>query len=435
MTRHPIVSRIGAALKAAQLAFSGGGRPVMRSWTTGLLPGASFDYEAAAGNPTENSAVSICLGWIGDNFPEARMVIERSGAAGPSELRYEHPLLSLVSNPNPSYDGDALLAATAMSYAAFGNAYWYKARNVAGRVTELWYVPHWQVVPAWPADGSEFISHYEYRVNGRVFTWRREDVIHFRFGFDARNSRLGQSRLWPVLREIVTDNEAATMMAALLRNMGMLGVLITPSSPSIELQDGDAEAIKKTYRVRHTGEAAGEVMVNAAALKVERLGLSPEQMVLDKIRRIPESRIAAALRLPAMTVGLSVGDEQRTFSNYAQARRAAYEDCLGPMQRRFARQLSKDLLPELGGRSNERVGWDYTQVIALQDDRMEVYRQTVMAVRGGLMKVNEGRQRIGLAPDPGQDVYLRGLQGGAPAMTVDSGVSGDAAQAGGSETR
>ena len=177
------------------------------------------------------------------------------------------------------------------------------------------------------------------------------------------------------------------------------------------------------------------MVVNASALKVERLGLSPEQMVLDKFRRIPESRLAGALRIPAMTVGLSVGDEQRTFSNYAQSRRAAYEDCLGPMQRRFARQLSKDLLPELGGRSNERVGWDYTQVIALQDDRIEVYRQSTMAVRGGWMKVNEARQRAGMAPDPGQDVYLRGLQGGAPSMTVDSGVAGDAADAGGSEAR
>jgi len=121
-------------------------------------------------------------------------------------------------------------------------------------VTELWYIPHWQVVPAWPADGSEFISHYEYRVNGQVFTWRREDVIHFRFGFDSRNSRLGQSRLWPVLRETVTDNEAAAMMAALLRNMGML---ITLAALGIELNDDDAKAIKKTDRVRHTGEEAG----------------------------------------------------------------------------------------------------------------------------------------------------------------------------------
>lgn len=116
------IYRLGAAVKA-RLAFSAGGRPVFRSWTTGLLPGASFDYEAAAGNPTENSAVSICLGWIGDNFPEARMVIERTGTAGPPEVRYEHLLLSLISNPNPSYDGDALLSATAMPYAAFGNAY------------------------------------------------------------------------------------------------------------------------------------------------------------------------------------------------------------------------------------------------------------------------------------------------------------------------
>jgi len=84
-------------------------------------------------------------------------------------------------------------------------------------------------------------------------------------------------------------------------------------------------------------------------MRVDRLGLTPEELALDRLRRIPESRICGALRLPAMLVGLSVGDEQRTFSNYAQARRAGYEDCLGPMHRRFARQLTRDLLKELGG--------------------------------------------------------------------------------------
>ena len=428
-------ARFGAAMKAAHLAFSGSGRPLWRSWTTGTLPGARFDYEKAAGDPTENSAVSICLGWIGDNFPEPRMIIERTGTAGPPDVRYEHPVLSLIENPNPFYDGDALLAATAMSYSAFGNAYWYKGRNAAGRVTELWYVPHWQVSPVWPADGSEFISGYEYRVDGRVYPWRREDVVHFRFGFDSRNMRLGQGRLWPILREVVTDNEAATLMAALLRNMGILGVLISPSQPDVELDDADAETVRKQYRARHTGESAGEPFIASSPMRVDRLGLTPEELVLDRIRRIPESRICGALRLPAMLVGLSVGDEQRTFSNYAQARRAGYEDCLGPMHRRFARQLTRDLLRELGGKPNERIGWDYSQVIALQDDRLEVYRQNTMAVRGGWMMVNEARVRAGLAPDPGQDAYLRGLQGAAPAMTVGSGAEGDAAHAGGSEAR
>lgn len=423
----------GLFSRKGALRHGGSGARRWSPFMAGLLPGARMDYERLAGDPTHNSAVAICLGWIGDNFPEPRLVIEKRAAAGPVEQLYEHAALSLVENPNPYYDGDALLAATAMSYAGHGNAYWYKARNAAGRVAELWFVPHWRVRPVWPEDGSEFISGYVYTVDGHETPWRREDVVHFRFGMDGRNQRLGQSRLWPVLREVVTDNEAATLMAALLRNMGILGVLISPASADVEIDDADAEAMRAQYRDRHTGESGGMPFISSAPLKVDRLGLTPEELALDKLRNVPESRICAALRLSGMVVGLNVGDTQRTFSNYAQARRAAYEDCLGPMHRRIARTLSRELLPELGGKPGERIGWDYTQVIALQDDRMEVYRQSTMAVRGGWMQVNEARRRAGLADDPGQDVYLRNLAGGAAAHTEGSGTSGDAADAGGSE--
>jgi len=402
MGKQGWLGRVRAAFKktagrAARMMWTGrGNQGGLYPWQWPLLPGARFDYEREAGDPTANGAVAICLGWIGDNFTEPEMIVEREAPG--QELREvvrAHPLASLVANPNPFYDGDALMAATAMSYSAFGNAYWFKARNAAGRVAELWYVPHWQVRPVWRDGGSEFIGGYEYRVDGRVIPWSREDVVHFRFGFDHRNPRLGQSRLWPVLREVVTDNEASTLMAALLRNMGILGVLITPSDGSVVLKDKDADALRQQYRGRFTREAAGEPFVCAAPLKVERLGLTPEELALDKIRNIPEARICAALRIPPMVVNLTVGEPTRTFSNYGQARRAAYEDCLGPMQRRFARTLERQLLPEVGDPRRERIGWDYSRVSALQDDRTELFRQNAIAVHGGWMTVNEARARVG----------------------------------------
>ena len=44
-----------------------------------------------------------------------------------------------------------------------------ESRNIpelAGRVVELWYVPHWTIKPEWPQDGSVFISHYLYSPGG-----------------------------------------------------------------------------------------------------------------------------------------------------------------------------------------------------------------------------------------------------------------------------
>src|SRR5438270_10490460 len=114
------LARLGAAFKAAPMAWSAGrAATYLAPWSTGMLPGARFDYEREAGDPTDNGAVSICLGWIGDNFPEPRLVVERKGGRGEREVAGAHPLVRLVESPNPFYDGDALLAATAMSYSAF----------------------------------------------------------------------------------------------------------------------------------------------------------------------------------------------------------------------------------------------------------------------------------------------------------------------------
>src|SRR5438552_1145485 len=102
-------------------------------------------------------------------------------------------------------------------------------RDAAGAVREFWYLPHWQVAPLYPSDGSEFQTGWLYTVNGRRFELRLEDVVHFRFGIDPTNQRLGVSRLYPVLREVATDNAISTMLGALFRNMGVPGVLISPA--------------------------------------------------------------------------------------------------------------------------------------------------------------------------------------------------------------
>ncbi len=405
---RPLLSQV--VLRAVRRIFGGSRGRAAGEWTSlpaGLLPGSDFDYQTAAGDPRHNSVVAICLGWIGDNFPEPRLCVERR--RGPDGRTWEpvddHPLLRLITCPNPEYDSDALWAATAMSYAAFGNAYWFLGRSDGGRgrVTELWHLPTEQLRPLWPEDGSRFLSGYEYRADGRTLRLRPDEVLHFRFGFEPGSLREGWYRLRAVLREVCTDNEAATMMAALLRNMAVPGVLISPADRDLEARPDEVELLRRSLLAGFSGENRGRPLIATTAWRVDRLGLTPEELVLDRTRNIPEARICGALRIPPMVVGMVVGREVQTFSNYAQARRAAYEDCLAPMHRRFARAVERVLLPELGDPGRERLSWDYRDVSALQDERTELFQQNQLGVQGGWMTVNEARARVGLPPLAGGD--------------------------------
>ena len=406
MGRPSLRERLGEAWKAFSVSYDSS--MGLGSWLYGTLPGSRVDYEREAGPPWLNSAVSICLSWIADNFPEPDLQVVRRRPDGIAEPAAGHPLLDLLERPNPYHDGDALWTATLLSYVVDGNAYWIKSRSAGGTVRSLWYAPHWLVRPAWPADGSEFISHYVYSVGGREVRYGREDVVHFRYGLDPENPRLGLSRVKPVLREVFTDNEAATYTAALLKNAGVPSVILSPADAQVTVKEPQRQAIKELWKEGTTGDRRGEPLVPSVAVKVDQLSWSPEQLRLEKIRQVPEARICGALRISPMAVDLDVGLERSTYSNKQDARRAAYHDCLIPLQKRMARCLTHSLLPDLRLDPTEQVAWDYSRVAALGEDRAQLFARLSQGYRSGWLKRSDARSAAGLPVSPEDDVYAGG---------------------------
>lgn len=421
--RPPLLTRLGAAMKAARMQFSGmGGQPYTTSaypWPS-FLPGTRRDLQQDAGDPWRNSAVSICLNWIADNFPEPETQVVTTSRDGEQQPVPDHPLVALLKRPNPHYDGDALWAATITSYCVSGNAFWLKARAAGvGAPVELWYVPHWQVIPQWPQDGSQFISHYLFRVNGKADQrLELDDVVHFRFGLDLYNQRSGVARLGPCLSEIVTLNEANTYTRAILSNMGVPGVMISPGTPEDQIPEPERDRIRREWAAKYTGDGRGLPSVAERQVKVEKIAFSPEELALDRLPQRAEATICAALRVPAMVAGLNVGNEQRTYANYGEARRAAYEDCLMPLQARFAGTLDHALLPDLGNPDTEQVRWDYEHVRALAEDEDAKANRATGLFLGGLVTRNEGRVMVGRKEiGPAGEVYF--LPKGGALVTED----------------
>lgn len=414
-TEKGLVGRGAAALRALGMRFGWGsglrvrGGTVGGNWFAQAMSsalgldglGGETDWDALAGDPLENAVVALCLGWIGDNIVEPELRV-RDVHGAPVE---GNALEALLGQPNPAYDWDGLFAATAMMYAGHGNAYWLLARDRAKRLREVWWVAPWEIEPR--GTPEKFLTHYVRRVGGGTEELAPEDVLHFKFGVDPRNPRLGLSRLRSVKREIYTDNQAATFMAALLKNMGIAPIMISPKDTEAVITPGDAEALQKGWLERFTGMNRGKPFVPSLAVNVDRLALTPEDLVLDRVRQFPEARICGALRIPALVVGLNVGDQTRTYANYRQARRAAYEDCLMPMARRLARAMRYRLLLEVGmDPERYEVGWDYSGVAALSDDLSDVFRRNNLGVGGRWMTINEARERAGLERDPQGDRYL-----------------------------
>lgn len=379
----------------------------------GTLPGSNRDVARQAGDPSQNGAVSICLGWMADQFPEPELQVQRRQRDKTWVPVENHPLLPLLAMPNPFYDGDALWTTTLVHYCISGDAFWWKRRDLSGKVRELWVLPWWMVYPRWDTVDS-FIDYYEYRVNGESIHLRREDVVHFRFGVDPLTRR-GVSRVYPILRSVLTDNEVENYTAAILLNMGCPTVMITPkmvtlpgggSGPAADIDPETAQGIKDWWGEGFTGDNRGRPLVPTVPVDVTKLTFTPEEMALDKLPQRSEARICAALRIPPMVLGLNVGDTQKTYANMKEAREQAYEDCIIPLQSRFSKCMTESLLPEFIAESqmqNQRVRWDYANVRCLSEDQNSLAARQVLLCGGPIATLNEGRAALGMLPIEGGD--------------------------------
>lgn len=396
------VNRFRRAAKAFSMRFQP--QPAFMAF----LPRTKFDYAREVGDGTSSSVVTPALFWIARTFPEARPQVRRVLPDGQKEPVLAHPMVRLLKRPNRYFSGIVMWMATIVSYYVTGNAYWIKIRATDRSVVELWWVPSWMMSPKWPADGSVFISHYEYRPGGSAkVEIPVSDVVHFRFGLDPANTRLGLSPLASVLREVFTDEEAANFTASILRNMGVPGLVIAPDGDA-EVGPAAAAEVKATFKALVTGDNRGDPVVMSSATKIQQFGFSPSQMNVRDLRRIPEERVSAVLGVPAVVAGLGAGLDRSTFTNMGEAREMAYESNIIPAQRVIGDELEHQLLPDFEAKPEGfDVIFDLSDVRVLQEDRMKLTQRTVAAVMGGVMQLGEGRRDMNLPVDATMDVYLR----------------------------
>ena len=403
-----IFQRIRGGIKAFAMVFTG--RTTSGLWSA-ALGRTKYDLQAI-GDGTGNSIVQATLGWIARNFPEAPIRIREKDDKGewsttddPGAIR----MVEVLRNPNAYFSGILLWMATIVDFWVHGNAFWVKVRGgPGGAITELWWIPWGLVEAKWPKDGSEYLSHYIYKPDSQhEIRVEVEDAVHFRYGLDPDNTRIGRSPITSVLHEVFTDEEAASFTATLLRNLGVPGVIITPDDAETIIGGTDADDLKATFKDRFSGASRGEPMITSAKVKVQVLSFSPQQMDLRALRRIPEERISAVTGVPAIVAGLGAGLDRSTFANFGEAREAGYEENLIPTQRILASQIDRQLTPEfVADPNNFLTDFDTTEVRVLQEDQNALWTRAADAAAKGLITLAGFKQQVGLEVDPEKDAYF-----------------------------
>ena len=365
------------------------------------------------GDGTGNSAVVACLNVLATSFAEPQLhVVKRDQTFGDREIDYKHPVAELYRRPNEFMSSSLLSHYIVISVSAHGDAFIYKNRNNQGKVVGL--VPLMPELVDVRGNENKLITHYEYyahkRSVGEPMKIKVEDIIHIRQGIDPNDHRRGHAPLKSILRELIGDEAAGQYSSALLTNLAVPGVVLSPRNDAMGGPTREeAEAIAQSYKQKFGGANRGSPMVLSGSMAVEVVSFSPDQMKLQELRRLPEERVSAVLGVPAILAGLGAGLDSATYNNTKELREFFTEQKLVPLWKTVANELTHQLLiPDFNDRSL-MCEYDVMNVRALQTDVDDLYKRVNMGVSGGWITIGEARQVVGLDVDDKHNVYLRPL--------------------------
>lgn len=388
-----------------------------------LLPSARFDWEREAGDVWTNSIVALAIAWLGDRFSRPLMHVSKVARNGDYIPQGRHPVTDLWDRPNKHYGRRTLEKACGLSLKVDGNAYLYKVRDRLNRVVELWWIPHYIIYPTWPYDGTEFIDGYRIQLDTVQYWVPASEIIHIRDGIDPRNERLGLSAARAAIREVVTVNMESGYTAALLKNSGVPGLAIVPDDPLVRPNKEDAEAIKERFHDNFSGDNAGSTVVLAGKYKIVQVGISPEQLMLDRLPQAAMSRISGACGVAMMSMGLA--DPGKTYANLQEANKTSWGTIVA-VHELVAEALRWQLLPDFGlDPYVYLIEYDYTHVQELQESLDAVHARSREDWKAGGIRLNEYREQIGMEPDVDGDRWYPGTDASAaPAAPPDDGLGG-----------
>lgn len=374
-------------------------------WQFGL-PGTNFNYAKEVGDGLRSSVIVPLLTWLMRAVPEPPIIVEQlEGDQWAQDPK--HPLPKLLRRPNPFYTRRALLQATVMDY-TFGEAFWIKVRDGFDEVKELYWAPRALVTPKLRITGQADSLYYEYSVNGGIKEYEPKDVVHFRFGSDPHNSLRGYSYLASMFREVYVDDQAANFTAAILRNLGIIGLVLAPDTGNT-IPPGKLPELKDYVKENFTGDKRGNAMAFSLPMKAQLLQYNLPGFDVGPIRDISEERLSAAVGVPAAVVGFGTGLQQTKVGATMEAMlRAAWRNAVIPMQQDMGEELERSLLPDFQDNTNIfRVLFDLSKVSDIWEDKKDKHARLRDDALAGIIQVAEARREMGLEVKTEHEVYYR----------------------------
>lgn len=305
-----------------------------------------------------------------------------------------HPLLALLTKPNPMQGGADLFYAFAASRLIAGNAYMEEVGPDSGPPSELYALnPNYMRVvpsPSGPPQGYEFgigqrkVFYPLDPLTGesRIWQWKT---------FHPLNHYYGMSPIEAAAYSIDQHNMAGAHNMSLLQKGGRPSGMVTYNPPpGVTVGLTDEQEMKLRAQLQNEIEGAhnaGRILLGVNGLDWKEMGISPKDMDFLNTKLQSARDICAGYGVPPMLVGVQ-GDA--TYANYKEARMALWEDTILPLVDKCVDGLNNWLVPKFG--TNLRLSYDDDSISALAPRRAEKWDRVAKA---DFLTINEKREALG----------------------------------------
>ena len=352
------------------------------------------EYDRAVEDADRSSLIMICVDWIASEFPVAKWKLEQKvdDIWTPVE---SHPVIDLLNNPTPHHTGSELLSVTVVDWNFHGEGYWLIVGG--SQPEELWWRSATSIIPK--RDSKGYLSHYDYRVDGRIQRLEVDEVIQIRRRQRPDNPWRGVSPLEALGNEIWNDTEAAKYSATMVHNLGMPGWIAAPKDTKhARISDDDLRATKQKLKDEYQGDGRGDPWILSLPMDITRMAFNPEELNLKGLRDFSEQRTCGMFKLPAAVVQFGTGLEQTTENaTLEQYEKQAWQTGLIPIHTTFGEQVTRQLLPKFGlDVETSRLNFDFGGVQVLQEDLAGVDKIWLDRLNSGAVTRYEYRKKMTL---------------------------------------
>lgn len=322
---------------------------------------------------------------------------------GNLEQILDHPLLTLIKNPNFKCTQHDLIELTYTQLESTGNAFWELVRDEFGVPVEIYPLrpTRISIVP----DPKNYIRNYTFEVNGKKIPLSVDDVMHFRYP-DPNNDYWGISPLSAASNSLKQEENAIEYNKRFFSNSARPDVVFHVEGGMNKKNFLRMKAmIKKMFGGVHKAHSAAII---EGGTKVEKLGFAPKDLEFLNLRKFDRDEILSVFGVPPAMVGVF---EQAIRANARVQIQTFWETTMIHKLLKTENALNHQLVPEfqkleVNQEKKLVLKWVLADVSALSGVTKEKCDIVLGKVKNGVITRNEARLELGYETIPGLDTVF-----------------------------